>query len=182
MGGDRYKIANQSGIYFLTFTVIDWVDLFTRKDYSFVIVDSLNYCCKEKGLEVFAYVIMSNHMHLICRIREPNTLSDFLRDFKKFTSKQFIKVMNEIGESRRDWLLYKFAYEAHRRGRAKNYKVWKDDNHAIEIGDYISIEEKVDYIHENPVKALIVHNAQDYIFSSALDYADGNGYIEITKF
>jgi hypothetical protein len=87
--------------------------------------------------------------------------------------------MNEINESRRGWLLNKFEYEANRVSRAKNFKIWKDDNHAIEIGDYIDIEQKMNYIHDNPVNALIVENAEDYIFSSAGDYSGRKGYVKI---
>ncbi|NUM31102.1 MAG: transposase, partial [Bacteroidetes bacterium] len=93
MSGDRYTILNQHDIYFLTLTVVDCIDLFTRKDYSMVIVDSLNYCIKAKNLEVFSYIIMSSHIHLICKVNEPNNLSEVLRDFKKFTSKEIIKTM-----------------------------------------------------------------------------------------
>ena len=74
MGGDRYIIENQNGVYFLTFTVIDWIDLFTRKEFCIVLVNSLNYCIKEKNLEVFAYVIMSSHVHLVYRVNEPGKL------------------------------------------------------------------------------------------------------------
>ena len=89
---------------------------------------------------------------------------------------------DEIGESRKEWLLKRFSFEAQRIGRAKKYKIWKDDNHAIEIGEYIEIEQKVNYIHENPVKAMIVENAEDYIFSSASDYADKIGLVKISKY
>jgi REP element-mobilizing transposase RayT len=181
MSGDKYKIQDQNSIYFLTLTIVDWVDLFTRKEYCFIVVESLNYCIKEKNLEVFAYIVMSNHVHLICRVNAPGKMSEFLRDFKKFTSKRFIMVINEIGESRREWLLKKFAFEAHRIGRAINYKIWKDDNHAIEIGDFIDIEEKINYIHENPTKNMVVFNEIDYVFSSAIDYADGKGLVNISK-
>ena len=182
MSGDRYKIGDQHAIYFLTLTIVDWIDLFTRKEYCFIVVDSLNYCIKEKGLEVFSYVIMSSHVHLICRVNEPYNLSDVLRDLKKFTSKEFIKTMQRIGESRREWLLSIFSFEAKRIGRARNYKIWRDDNHAIEIGGYIPIEQKVNYIHNNPVKAMIVEKAVDYIFSSAGDYADVRGYVDVTRY
>jgi hypothetical protein len=103
-----------------------------------------------------------------------------LRDLKKFTSKQIIKAIEEIPESRSKWLLDKFGFEARRTRRAKNYKVWKDDNHAIEIEDYISIESKIEYIHNNPVSAMIVSKPEDYIFSSAIDYAEGKGLVNVT--
>lgn len=181
MGGDRYKITDQNNIYFLTLTVVEWIDLFTRKEYSLVLIDALNYCSKEKGLVIFCYVIMSNHLHIICKTEHPFQLSEVLRDLKKFTSKKIIVTMNEISESRSEWLLDKFSFEAKRIGRAKYYKIWKDDNHAIEIGDYIDIEHKINYIHYNPVKAMIVRNPEEYIFSSAIDYCDGKGLVEITR-
>lgn len=180
MSGDRYEIKDQHGIYFLTITVVDWIDLFSRKDYSMIIVDSLNYCISAKNMEVFSWVIMSSHIHLVCKVNEPDNLSDVLRDFKKFTSKELIKTIEQVGESRREWLLDKFSFEARRTGRAKNYKIWKDDNHAIEIGDYITIEGKIEYIHNNPVSAMIVANPEDYIFSSAIDYCDGKGLVNVT--
>ena len=133
-------------------------------------------------MEVFAYVIMSSHIHIVCRTKEPYTLSEVLRDFKKFTSKIFIKLMDEIGESRKNCLMEKFSFEAKRIGRATNFKIWKDDNHAIELGEYINIDQKINHIHENPVKAMIVQHAEDYIFSSARDYSDIKGYVEIVKY
>ena len=131
MSGDRYKIHHQNAIYFLTFTVIDWVDVFTRKEHQFIIVDSLNYCVKEKGLTLFAYVIMSNHIHLVAKAEENYRLSDIIRDFKKFTAKQIINNITEINESRREWMLNKFEYAGSRIKRNSTYKFWKDDNHAI---------------------------------------------------
>ncbi len=125
---------------------------------------------------------MSSHLHLVCRTKETHNLSEVLRDFKKITPKQFIKLMDEVGESRKNWLLDKFSFEAKRIGRAINYKIWKVDNHAIEIGEYIDIEQKINYIHENPVKAMFVQHAQDYIFSSARDYSQDKGYVEIVKY
>ena len=83
MSGDRYRIGDQHAAYFLTFTIVDWVDIFTRKEYKLVITDSLNYCIAEKGLEVFAWVLMSNHLHLIARAKEGFVLSHTIRDFKK---------------------------------------------------------------------------------------------------
>ncbi len=67
MSADNYFINDQNSVYFLTFTIVDWVDVFTRKEYKFVIADSLNYCIEHKGLEVFAWRLMSNHLHLVCR-------------------------------------------------------------------------------------------------------------------
>jgi REP element-mobilizing transposase RayT len=87
MSGDRYFITEQHATYYLTFTVVEWVDIFTRPVYKEAIVESLNYCIANKGLECNAWVLMSNHLHLVCRALPPVRLSDIIRDFKKFTSK-----------------------------------------------------------------------------------------------
>jgi putative transposase len=179
MSGDNYKIVDQEQVYFLTLTIVDWVDIFTRKDYKIIIVDSLNYCIEKKGLDVFGWVIMSNHIHLLVRAQSGFYLSHILRDFKKHTSKQIAAKILETGESRRDWLLDKFHFEAKRTGRAKNYKIWRDDNHAILMDKTEWIDTRLNYIHMNPVRQLIVEKPEDYIFSSAIDYADGKGLVKI---
>lgn len=180
MSGDRYFIRDQQATYFLTCTVIYWIDVFTRREYRDIIVDSLNYCIKHKGWEINAWVIMSNHVHLVCRANEKSRISDVLRDFKKFTSKRIVEAVQEIPESRREWLLDKFEFEARRTGRAENYKLWKDDNHAIDL-THLEAMEKVDYIHRNPVKAGWVEFPEHYLYSSATDYAGGNGLVKVVK-
>jgi len=82
-----YKIRNQEAIHFITFSVIKWVDVFTRKDYRDIILNSLKFCQAEKALLLHCWCIMSNHLHLIISAKDKN-LSDVLRDFKKYTSKQ----------------------------------------------------------------------------------------------
>ncbi len=179
MSGDRYKIEDQQGIYFLTMTVIHWIDVFSRREYRDIIVASLNFCIKNKGLKVFSWVVMSNHIHLVAQVKEPFGVSGVLRDFKKFTSKEIMKAIIDIPESRREWLLDKFSFEARRTGRAENYKFWKDSNHAIYIDSNIDIWEKIDYIHLNPVSTNIVEEAEDYIYSSARDYVGRKGLVDV---
>jgi putative transposase len=121
MSGDKYFINDQAGCYFVTFTVINWIDIFTRKEYRDIIVDSLNFCIANKDLLVYAWVIMSNHIHLIISIKtEGGNLSDVIRDFKKYTSKEISSMMQTIRESRREWILEAMNKEALRTGRAKH--------------------------------------------------------------
>jgi REP element-mobilizing transposase RayT len=82
--GTSYQIRNQEGIYFLTFQVVGWADIFSRKCYRDIIINSLDYSRKNKGLKVYAYVIMTNHVHLVVRSKDGN-LSDIVRDVKKLT-------------------------------------------------------------------------------------------------
>lgn len=179
MSGDRYFITDQHATYFLTFTVVEWVDIFTRPDYKQVIVDSLNYCITSKGLECNAWVLMTNHTHLIVRAVPPARLSDIIRDFKKYTSKKIVELIKTIPESRRDWLLHKFEFAAQSTGRAENYKLWTNDNHAVCLDGSHLFKQKLDYIHENPVKQMIVVNPEEYIFSSASDYCGRKGLVNV---
>ena len=182
MSGDRYIINDQNGMYFLTFTVIDWVDVFCKKDYKIELVDSMNYCVNNKGLVVYGWVIMSNHMHVIWQAKEGYQLSAIIRDFKKFTAKRLIQMINERQESRKKWMLKKFEFAGKRLKRITKYKFWQDSNHAIQLEafDTKMKDQKLDYIHNNPVNAMLVLNPEDYVFSSAIDYADRKGLVVVT--
>ena len=86
-----YKIRNQLAIHFITFAVVNWIDAFTRIEYKNIVIDSLKYCRKEKGLNIHCWVIMTNHVHFIFSANEGFELSNILRDFKKHTSDKIIK-------------------------------------------------------------------------------------------
>src|SRR5947207_1352840 len=130
-----YAISNKEGIYYLTFATIEWVDAFTRRRYSEIVLESIAHCQREKGLNIHAWCIMSNHIHLIASSRsETNTLSDILRDFKKFTSNKILKsISNEPGESRRNWMLWIFGVAGRKNSNNTNYQFWRQDNHPEEI-------------------------------------------------
>ena len=167
-------------VYFVTDTVVDWVDIFTRPIYRHIIIESLQYCQKEKGLIIYAWVLMTNHLHMIAGTNGENKISDILRDFKKFTSKKIIQtLLVESGESRRDWMLNRFEYAGKNDKKITNYKFWQEGNDAQEIylNDYFN--QKLNYIHYNPVKAEIVNREEDYRYSSAIDWAGGKGLLDV---
>jgi putative transposase len=140
----------------------------------------IGFCIKEKGLVLNGWVLMTNHIHFVGRCEAPYTMSDCLRDFKKFTSKKLASAINDMPESRSEWILDKFNFEARKLQRAKNFKIWQDHNHPIEMSD-IDIFEKLAYIHDNPVRAGIVDCPEYYLYSSAIDYAGGKGLLPIEK-
>ncbi|UBM62404.1 transposase [Candidatus Sulfidibacterium hydrothermale] len=181
MSGDQYIISDQNGLYFLTFTVIDWVDVFSRKEYKIVLTESMNYCVNKKGLIIYAWVIMSNHVHVIWQAKEGFRLSDIIRDFKKFTAKKILHLIETEPESRKIWMLRKFEFAGKRIKRNTKYKFWKDSSHAIllESNQITMINQKLNYIHDNPVRAMIVNYPEDYIFSSARDYGGEKGFVNI---
>ena len=176
--GIRNKIS-PGYTYYLTLTVVEWVDIFTRPVYKHLIVDSLNYCIDDKGLNVYCWCLMSNHLHLIAGATNEESLSDILRDFKKFTSKALVDALKTGTESRRDWLLNLFWYAGKNNKKIRHYKVWQDGNDAKEIHMTAFLEEKMAYIHNNPVKAEIVANPEEYLYSSARDYAGEKGLVNI---
>ncbi|CAN5479237.1 hypothetical protein BH09BAC3_BH09BAC3_38570 [soil metagenome] len=107
--GFKYSVRSDE-LHFLTHTIVDWIDVFTRQELSTIIVDSLNYCVDKKGLEIGCWCLMPSHLHMIARMTEgaENNLSSVMRDFKKFTSKEIVKTIPEINESRKEWLLKHF--------------------------------------------------------------------------
>ena len=175
----KYKATTTGDCYFMTITVVDWIDIFTRLKQKYVVIDALKYGQQHKGLELYAYCLMSSHVHLLAKATKGHVMSDIIRDFKKFTSKQIIKTIKEQPESRREWLLERFENACQHLKRPQRYKVWQDGYHA-EIA-YLNafIKEKLIYIHNNPVKDKIVENAEDYVFSSARNYAGLDSEIEV---
>lgn len=170
MSDGGYKIRNQQAVHFITFAVVEWIDVFTRKDYRDIVLDSIRFCQKEKGLILHSWCIMSNHLHLIISAKEGN-LSDVLRDFKKFTSKQLLKAIEDNKqESRREWMLDIFSKEGQKNSRNSNYQFWRQDNQPMELYSPAFIFQKTNYIHNNAVEAGIVEKPEDYLYSSAKDY------------
>lgn len=175
---DGFKIRDQYATHFLTFTTMGWIDIFSRQSFRDLVIESFTFCQLNKGLRIGAYVIMTNHIHVIWTSSKEN-LSDVVRDFKTYTSKAITKAIEVEPESRRDWLLYMFSFYAKRTNANEFFKVWTGNNHPEAIYSKDFMMSKLNYIHQNPVRAGIVLNAEDYIYSSASNYTNGNGLIEI---
>ena len=181
MSGDRYFITDQNATYSLTFTIVDWVDVFIRPIYKQIIVDSLNFCIDKKGLTVFSWCLMTNHLHLIAEAKEGYMLSHIIRDFKKYTAYLILNAIEKEPESRRDWMLYRFEYAGKFLKRVKKYHFWQDGNHAIYLDSHRPnmFLQRLNYTHDNPVRAGIVANAEEYLHSSAKDYCGKKGLVSV---
>ena len=166
-------------LYFTTTTVVDWVDVFTRPLYKQIVVESLMYCQKHKNLEIYAWVLMTNHLHMIVGVGS-GELSDVLRDFKKFTSKKLVTaIMNNDKESRREWMTDRFWFRANNDKKVNEFKFWQDGNHVEQIYTTEFLAQKLSYIHLNPVRQEIVDRPEDYLYSSARNYAGERGIIDV---
>ena len=178
----KYKFYDNKGFYFLSTAVVEWLDVFTRNRYKDIVIDSLDYCSNHKSLIIYGYVIMSNHIHLlISKSDSKNSFSDIFRDFKKYTAMQIIKkIKDSSDESRKKWMLYMMKRQAESNSNNTNYQFWQQHNQPIQVeGNWV--EEKLDYIHQNPVKAGWVDQPEHFLYSSARNYSDLPSVLKITS-
>ncbi|MEI6222679.1 MAG: transposase [bacterium] len=162
----NYKSKNAGIPYFLTFTVVAWLNVFTRPAYTKILWDSLQFCRREKGLELYGFVFMTNHIHLLAAAtQEKPLLWEIIRDFKKFTAQKIIQQIKT--DDNRDWLLTIMQQHGSSNPSNTQYQFWIQDDGAIEIRSDAFLKQKLEYIHNNPVRAGIVERAPDYYWSSA---------------
>ncbi len=169
----RYKFRDQDQLYFVSFAVVNWIDLFIRNEYKDIMLASWRHCQAKKGLEIYGWCIMSSHIHMIIGTHGEK-LGNIMRDMKKHTSialKEAIK--QHPAESRREWMLGMMKTAGEKNSQNNEFQLWQQDNHPIELFDQKILHQKLDYIHYNPVVAGIVENPEDYLYSSARDYYVG---------
>ena len=175
----NYKFHNPEGIYFISFAVVSWLDVFTRNEYKDIIVDSLHYSQQNKGMEVFAWCIMTSHVHLVFRSIGKQKPEHLIGDIKRFTSKAIVQaIINNPKESRKELLLEQFIKAGNKSSNVDKYQFWQHDNHPIELWSNKVIDEKIDYVHNNPVEEGLVFRAEDYLYSSAAVYAGEKGILD----
>tara|TARA_B100000780_G_C21114313_1_gene450651 strand:- start:1636 stop:2202 length:567 start_codon:yes stop_codon:yes gene_type:complete len=175
----NYKFKNSEGVYFVSFAVVEWLDVFTRNEYKDLFLESLSFCQKNKGMEVFAWCIMTNHVHLIFRVSADFAPEKVLGDLKRFTSRSIIQAIRENPkESRKERLLAVFTEHGSKTSNTTNNMFWRHDNKPIELWSNKVIDEKINYVHYNPVEAGLVAHPHEYLYSSARDYADEKGLLD----
>ena len=168
----KYKIRDQDKLYFVTFTVIHWLDVFTRTEYRDIVLYSLKYCQQHKGLEVCAYCIMTSHVHLIIGRHGEAGLDGIIRDIKKYTSVKIIETIKaNPQESRRELFMWLFKRGGTRNPNNTHVQFWQQHNHPIELSTNEMIDQRLQYIHNNPVASGIVLTPEHYLYSSAINYA-----------
>jgi len=175
----KYKFHDHQLPHFVSFATVRWLDLFTRRIYFTVVIDSLDYCIENKGLILNAWCIMTNHVHLIIR-SDTNQLQNVMRDMKKFTAKKLINTISDHAqESRREILLKVFRRAGKANSNNTTFQVWQQHNHPVELSTNEMISQRLEYLHMNPVKAGFVDQPQDWLFSSAKQYAGSKGFLEL---
>lgn len=166
----KYKVGEDTIAHFVTFTVVGWIDVFSREIYKEIFIKSLQYCQENKGLQLHAWIIMTNHVHLIISSNS-NKLEYLVRDIKKYCSKQIVAAIQEnTTESRKEWMLNLFNYAGKNNNNNTNFQFWKQDYHPIELNSPTKTKERLNYLHENPVRSGLVWEPWHYKYSSAIDY------------
>ena len=166
----KYKFHDPAGVYFISFATVDWIDVLTRPVYKDIIVESLKYCQAKKGLLLYEWVIMTNHVHLLATAREGYLMSDIMRDLKKFTSGNIHTAIKEHpGESRRRWMLDLLIQAGVQNKQNASFQLWQQNNQPMQVTKLAEVNRVVDYIHMNPVKEGIVDRPEAYCYSSAYE-------------
>ncbi len=175
----KYKFHNKEGLYFISFATVYWIDVFVREKYLSILAESIIYCRKQKGMEVYAYCFMPNHVHLIFRAGKCDP-SGLIRDFKSYTSKKVMKAIEENPqESRKEWLLWMMEKAGKKNSNITKRQFWQQHNKPIELWTDKVIQQKIDYIHNNPVESGFVIDAVDYKYSSARNYQEDHTVLKI---
>lgn len=175
----KHKFHNKEGLYFVSFATVYWLDVFVREEYFSIAVESLKFCRQNLGLQIFCWCIMPSHLHSIIKAREKDP-DKVLGRFKEHTSKHIQQAIgSNLKESRKEWLLWMFERAGKKSSNVKNSQFWQHHNKPIELWSSKVIEQKVDYIHMNPVVAGFVVSPEDWKYSSAIDFADGKGQLEL---
>jgi putative transposase len=176
----KYKFGDNDKLYFISYSVVFWIDLFTRNTYKDIVVDSWKYCLQYKGLEIYSWVIMTSHVHLIIGTTK-NPLNGIVRDMKSHSSTQLRKAITEYaGESRKEWMVGMMQKAGKENSNNNGWQLWQQHNKPIELLNEIMFYQKLDYIHLNPVTAGFVEKPEDWLYSSAGDFYGKKGLIELS--
>ena len=167
--------------YFLTLNTVDKIDLFTRPAYKQVIAEALNHFIDTQGLAVYSWCLMASHLHLIVRTKDASAPAYFERDFKKFTTPGLLKTIEMEMDLRREWMLERFEAYGKSLRRLEKFHLWQNCSSPFRIDNEQPrhLMDRINHVHENPVREGIVDQAEAYLFSSARDYAGIRGLVAV---
>lgn len=182
MKQEKEDVIPPQAAHYLTFNTVDWVDVFVRPVYKQIIANTLNEFIAAKRLTVYAWCLMSNHLHMMVQAKEGVGLSIVERDFKKITTNRILDAIDQETDLRRGWMLGRFEQISHDLKRIERYQLWQNSSNPVfvDFKEPYSVEEQLMYIHENPVRDRIVCHAEDYLFSSARSYSGKKGLVNVT--
>jgi len=175
MGRSRYKIYESTYPHFLTCTILHWIPIFTRTQTTDIIFDSLKYLQQTDNFKLYAYVILENHLHLIA---SSDDIGKSMRKFKSYTAKEILKLLqkNNVKTILDQLAFYKKAHK-----KETSYQLWQEGIQPKLIVNEKMMIDRINYIHNNPVKRGYIEDAKYWRYSSARDYDGIKGLIEIER-
>lgn len=147
---------------FITVTCYDWLPLIAAASEKEIIMESLQYLTEQHKINVYAFVLMDNHFHIIWRIKQGFKRADVQRDFLHYTAKAILKNL----KIKKTELVEKIEVNL----KDRKYQIWQRNSLSIELRTKNVYEQKLNYIHNNPVKAGLCILEEDYKYSSASYY------------
>ena len=179
----KYRFADKEGIYLTTSTVVGWTDVFTREIYRDNVLNSIRFCQQNQGLALHAWVLMTNYLHMICSFHGKQEPALVLKNMKSFTAIKLIDaIINNSKESRREYMLNIFETEGKKSSSNFRFKFWEHENHPVQLDTDIVLNQKINYIHWNPVTAGFVAEPWYWKYSRAIDYMTGEkGLLDLVR-
>jgi putative transposase len=171
----KYKFSDKEAVYFVTATTVDWIDVFTRNIYRDILLDSFRFCQKNQGLQIHAWVLMPNHFHMICSFVNGYDPGMVLKNIKSFTAIKMIDaIIKNPQESRKEFMLDVFEKNGKTNKSNYRFQFWQHENHPILLDTNEMFEQRLTYLHENPVRSGFVLLPENWLYSSAADYYTSN--------
>lgn len=173
MARSRYKITQKNAPHFLTFTINQWIPVFTRPDTVKHILDTWKFLQANREMKIYAYVILENHIHIVAQSDNLN------RDVKSFKAHTARVILDYLEEEKAHFLLQKLAFFKQKHKTNSKYQLWQEGSHPQLIGNEEILRQKIEYIHMNPVKRGYVELPEHWCHSSARFFAGQEVGIEI---
>jgi len=174
MGRSRYKIYEEEYPYFITSSIVGGYPIFSMPEAAQIVLDGLIFLQNERDVQINAYVVMENHIHFIAL---GDDLAGKIGLFKSYTARQIIDMLSKQGRNR---ILSSLKLNKLKSHVKCDYQLWQKGFHPKQIvGDKMMMQ-KIEYIHQNPVKRGYVDEPEVWRYSSARSYAGIKGLIPIT--
>jgi REP element-mobilizing transposase RayT len=169
----RYRIFDSDHPYFLTCTIVGWLPVFTRPEAVQILFDCWNFLRQKRDFKLYGYVVLENHLHLIASAPE---LANAVKSFKMFTARQILELLERHAA---EVLLQQLCDHKLRHKTRSEYQVWQEGSQPKQIGDDAMMRQKLEYIHNNPVKRGYVDDPVHWRYSSARNYAGLTGLVDV---
>jgi putative transposase len=166
---ERYRFHSDGAVFYVTYSVVDWLPVFVSGAASKIVAESLDFCRRQKGLRINAYVIMPTHLHAIVfhESFDARSLENVMTDFRKFTGRRLCDFCSEQMPA--------CFSDAFRRaaGADRERRFWQASRHPVQIENERFWQVKLDYLHENPCRKGLVARADHWRYSSASYWLSG---------